>query len=309
MHTPPTVPTFPNFRKFSFADKEWYDDFYSKFLPSADLSFENLFVWCNLKHDLQISTLHGNLIFTFTDPFTDEGTLFFTVLGDQHPLETIRGIQDTLPKHQATMLPECFVAPILESCSGKITEDRDNWDYIYSIEKFVHMEGGDYLRLRTKIRRFLKSVEHQVEIFELDISVLENQVTLINAMHTWDLMFSLTENDPQRIENVVLDTLFSLQGPLRHHCYAFRFNGSLQGFVICHDVPQSGYVLVNHIKCSYKYKYMFDTMFFYVLDKSLEKGYKYANLEQDLGLEGLRDHKLSLRPQGYIKKYKLEASL
>jgi hypothetical protein len=308
----PKVPSFPDFRKISFNDESWYNDFYSNFSPFADLSFQNLLVWCDLKDDLQISALNENLILIFSDPFVSGNVPQFSILGDRKPLDTIQSVQRMFPEHIATMLPEKLVKPLLELHAKKIVEDRDNWDYIYSIEKFTKMEGGEYSMLRKNMRRFNKSINGDFEIVELDLKPIANRIKLINSMHTWDLIFTLTENDPLHIESTAIDRLFLLQDHVNHGCFAFYFNGTLEGFAIFHDVPQREFVIMNHIKCSYRLRYMFDFIFLETLKKLStmeDNNYRFVNMEQDLGSIGLRQHKMTLRPQEFLKKYTLSTKL
>ncbi len=299
------VPPFPNFRKFSFTDRKWYEEFYAKFPPYADFSFENLLVWCDIFDDLNISLLNNNIILTFTDPFGPKNESLYTILGDNEPIKTLKEVSSFLKDHTSSMLPDCFVDKINNKNQWRIIEDRDNWDYIYSLEKFTKMQGGDYSMLRKNMRRILRTIDNNFEFKDFDLNTTDNRIKLINLMHSWDLMFSLTDNDPLHIENKAIDRLLSMQDVLGHKCYLFYFKGQIEGFLIFHTVPQKDYIIFNHIKCSYKYRYMFDFIFLQSLAELINKGFKFVNMEQDLGSAGLRQHKLTLRPQMFLRKYKL----
>ena len=84
--------------------------------------------------------------------------------------------------------------------------------------------------------------------------------------------------------------------------FAAEYNRSFLGFIIAEPVGRK-YAVVHFAKSNPKYKevYVF-------LNNSLAKhlwnmGYQYMNIEQDLGIPGLKYAKQQWNPIKYLKKY------
>ena len=287
-------------------DKSWYTAYYEKFDPYADFYFGNLLTWLNINDDLEISQLNGNVVFRFTDVFSRK-TLAksYTILGDQQADGTIHDLITSTPRiSPITMIPECFALRLTEF-KDKIVENRDNWDYVYDVNEFVALDGPNYRRVRYQINAFDRLYGRSAEAEVLLLNSAEQGAELIRQLKSWGRAYQYG-NDPEEIEDVALQKrLISLSGA-GSHVLKLKIKGCIEGFVVFTFPVSRSNAIVHHIKCSYKYEHMFDHLFSETMRFLSRNGVKALNLEQDLGIEGLREHKLLLRPSGFLKKYSLE---
>ena len=295
--------TYPNFRPIQESDASWYEKFYEQFDPYADFCFANLLTWININDDLELSNLNGNVVFRFTDIFSRNSLEpSLSILGNSLANETVDALVSTTPdSHAITMVPECFVQNLsLES--HIISEDRDNWDYIYDIPTFLRLDGPTYKRLRYQITSFEKAHKDHTTVDLKDISSPHEGKELISLLRSWNRAYQFG-NDPEEIENIALQRrLVSLSGA-NGHLITIRINGQIEGFLITSIFPSKQTAIIHHIKCSYRYELLFDFFFHQGLSALAARKVLYVNLEQDLGIEGLRHHKLLLRPEKFLKKY------
>jgi hypothetical protein len=301
-----TAPSFPSFRNFDTRDKSWYTAYYEKFDPYADFYFGNLLTWLNINDDLEISQLNGNVVFRFTDVFS-RSTLAksYTLFGDSHADKTMHSLVTNTPDSSPiTMIPECFVSR-LSKFKDKVVENRDNWDYVYDVSEFVALDGPNYRRVRYQINAFDRLYGKNAEV---DISSLDSAkqgAELIRQLKGWGRAYQYG-NDPEEIEDIALQKrLISLSGA-GSHVLRLKMRDRTEGFVIFTFPINKSSAIIHHIKCSYKYEHMFDHLFFETMRFLRRNGIRQLNLEQDLGIGGLREHKMLLRPSGFLKKYSLE---
>ena len=79
------IPEFPQFKKLELSDKKDVEKFTSLFAPYSDFNFASLWSW-NIKDEMRLSVLNGNLVVHFTNYLTEE--LFYSFLGDKKINET-----------------------------------------------------------------------------------------------------------------------------------------------------------------------------------------------------------------------------
>ena len=79
------IPEFPEFKKLELSDKEDVEAFTKKFPPYSDFNFVSMWSW-DIKGEMRLSILNGNLVVRFTDYIT--GDPFYSFLGNNKTNET-----------------------------------------------------------------------------------------------------------------------------------------------------------------------------------------------------------------------------
>lgn len=296
------VPFFPSFRRFELSDKHWYINFYSQFDPYADFAFGNLFIWLNFNDDLEVSQLNNNVVFRFTNVL-DQGSKCTTLIGNQKIDATLDDIFETIGVNELSFVPEIVYSNIDNKTNYILLEERESFDYILDVHRMAFLLGPETRKLRREVRTSLKEYGEHVILRELDMKDQTTINFLINNLHTWDKAFTLSDNDLDRQEVTALEQSLLLADHIENKSFCIYVDGKLEGFILYQCPPQKDYVILNHIKTSYAFRYIFDFMMFAFASRVKQSNIKFINFEQDLGLEGLRTHKLSLKPVAFFKKY------
>ena len=298
------VPHFPDFRRVTLADKDWYSTFIQAFEPYADFSFGNFIVWLNQRDDLAICQLNGNLIVHCTAVFMNN-QLIITLIGRNQISETINAIFKHQQEHGLAIellgVPDVVVNSLGKQVSDyEITTDRDEFEYVYRTDRLASLEGSEYRNKRRDLSIFKRS-NPDTELRELDLADITTCDYLRKCLRTWENTYSA--NDPTQQEAEVLESTLKFGGQLAYKNYSLYINDDLVGFVLYQAPPGADCVIVNHIKTDNKIPYTFDYLFVALANKLHSEGIHWINLEQDLGLPGLRAHKESLRPDHFLEKY------
>jgi hypothetical protein len=138
----------------------------------------------------------------------------------------------------------------------------------------------------------------------LDLAKDHNRDTIQKAVALWQKKYPKA-NDPHMTEAK------ALQASLRHHealgikNLCLFIDGRLDGVVLYHLTHDQKYLVLNHLKVDYETPFIFDYLTCQAAKEAVKSGVPFINMEMDLGIEGLKNHKMGLRPVSFHKKYTL----
>lgn len=310
---PADVPIFPKFRKIKLSDKLWYENFYKQIQPISDLCFNNLIVWLDLGDNLEIAQFDNCIILEYGDPFASQRTSI-SVVTSKINIRLIKLIFDYQIKKN--ILPFISMLSSEALCSLdkdainnlNIIHDIDNSDYVVNIENNYKLDDSNNKHFRREIYSFLKTYGNDIIVKDYMLNNSAEKETIKNALAKWGSNFSVGfgEKNKLGVEGFALDRLFNNAEYLGSRCLGIKLNNDLIGFVIYYLAPQNNFAIGNHLKCDYSYRYISDFIYYCALSRLHSMGIKYFNVEQDLGIEGIRIHKHSMHPEFMINRFCLE---
>ncbi len=292
------ISNFPNFSPLSINHREEIEKFTTSFEPYSDFNFTSLFCW-NTNGQTEVSILNGNLVLKLPDYLTSK--LVYSLMGDNLIDQSIRELLDMVKVLK--LVPEAVVEKIDTKVDFKITEDRNNFDYLYSLADLSQLGGSKFKKKRNKSNSFVKA--HQD--FELVVNAhhsigkaLAEKLGQVDRL--WANQASRSQGDILS-ERKAIDTLIShssgfdllvVEVSVDEAIKAFSINEKLSGhYAICH--------FEKALKIHHQNIYTFLASQTATEIKKL--GCEFVNWEQDLGLEGLRESKMSYHPTRMLKKY------
>lgn len=302
-------PAFPQFCHLTLEDKEKYDSLVSGYPPISDLSFSTLHIWWNLKGELSVSMLNDNLVIHYNLPF-DQKNSGYALIGKKNIDESAKIMFDYFKANNLPVkllhIPE-FVINVLNSKESMvITEEPDYNEYILSSALLSTMEDPSLGRIRRKVARFQREVEDSnIEIKSEDLSSNEVRDKIFEAMLSWEKTHS-ADNDPGNTEHESMRKSLSHSEELGVKNLTFYIDNKLSAVLMYQVSIDGDYYILNHLKVNYTFPFIFDYVTKVIAERAAENGVPYLNMEMDLGIEGLRNHKMGLRPVDFFKKFTLE---
>ncbi|KKR28199.1 MAG: hypothetical protein UT61_C0055G0004 [Candidatus Woesebacteria bacterium GW2011_GWA1_39_8] len=296
------IPEFPKFKKLELSDKDDVEAITSKYPPYSDFNFISMWSW-NLVDEVAISQLNTNLIVRFTDYITNDP--FYSFIGDQKVNETSGqllefSIKNGLP-HFLRLVPEISIQKINKE-KFEVTEDRNHFDYIYSIEELRNYSGTKFAKKRNHVNGFLQKFPRATgKIISLkDKNVAESVLKLFDKWHNLkmqkEISYGLHDLAAMKrlMEGIEIFDLVTVGVFVGEELVALFIN----------QLIDSEYVLAHIMKADTSID---DGVYAFLMKKNAEilslTNRKLFNYEQDLGLENLRIAKTRFRPQTFLKKY------
>lgn len=173
-----------------------------------------------------------------------------------------------------------------------VTEDRDNFDYIYLKKELATLSGRKYHKKKNLVNLFLKSYTYEGKPL-----IHENKKDAFHVLEMW----SEERIDPGDYEaskeGIEEFEELELCGGI------YYVNGEPAAYTLGEEITKGSTYVIIFEKAISKYRglYQFINMSFASI---LPFKYVYINREQDLGDEGLRKAKMSYKPWGFVKKYR-----
>jgi hypothetical protein len=261
-------------------------------------------IWLNQYHDLHITTLHGNIILECHNLFED-GRYMLSLIGTSQideTLETLFGyLRDTGKKSLLNMVPEVVINNLKHPERFIITDEPSNANYILDTEKLAELPGTSFENLRKQVHRFENQYAGRFEVVELDIASSAVVNTLVNHIHLWEKIY--THNDVEKQESYVISTSLTHAEELGFKNLSIYVDGTIQAIALYQITPQPQFVICNHMKINFEYRYISTYLTHALARKLWQQHIPYLNFEQDLGIEGLREHKLRLKPVRYLRSF------
>lgn len=297
------IPKFPKFALLSIKHKEHLDNHTLPYPPYSDFNFTSLWSW-TFRQGTYIAQLDGNLILKFKDYLTNEP--FYTFIGTKKISKIIdillnEAAKDGIPPI-LKLIPEVTVKAEPELIDRfDIQEDRDHFDYIYSIQEAIDLKGNRYGSKRNFVNRFKKLYESDHML--IDLSDPKTQKQILGLYQIWK---SKSAKDPMEIKNELLaiKNLFKLAKNPSLVNIGIYIQHKLIGFSI-NEILSNGYAINLFEKADTDYKGVFSYLRHITAVYLSKYGGLFLNHEQDLGIPGLRKSKLSYSPKFFLKKYRI----
>jgi hypothetical protein len=297
------LPTYPNFKGLELNDKEDICLITSRFLPFSDFNFASLYSY-NVNNTFQISSINNNLLVLMEDYLTN--IPFYSILGDWQISETfeilshssiyvpnkplLRLVPETVLKNNRRMLRRKFF----------IEPDPDNYDYIISVKNLVQLSGKKYNTKRQKVNQFKKSYpNYKIEL--IDINNPRVQHAILDLFLEWVESKSVSEVESAREYNALI-RYFSIRKHINSVDIGLYVAGSMVGFTL-NEITHANYYIGHFGKVNYSYTGAFQILEHETAIILSKYKCKYMNFEQDLGVAGLKESKLSWHPIKFLKKY------
>lgn len=296
------IPLFPNFRNLLASDKNVLEQLVKEYHPYSDYNFVSLWSY-NVNEDITISLLHNNLVLRFSDYLTQEP--FYTFLGTTAVLETANTLISFAESEgiasELKLIPEVVI-----TADGRLSElftvreDKDNFDYIYSIAELCDLKGKQYNSQRNHINKFKKKYpNHSVILLDLTSGSVKKEIT--NVFKKWEERKGSTREDTIH-EFSALKRFVSLIPEINVIGIGIYIDKELIGFSI-DEILDNGYAINHFEKADTHFPGTFQLLKQISAQYLFKSGCRYLNCEQDLGLVGLRQAKELWRPELYLKKF------
>lgn len=185
----------------------------------------------------------------------------------------------------------------LEKAGFCILEDRDNFDYLYERSNLIHLTGRKFHKKRNMVNAFISNYNYEEKYITHD-----NVKDALQILKKWkakrieqDLSIGDCESAQEALE---LMDILELTG-----CITY-VDGVPAAYSLGEPINRGKSFVVQFEKAIGDYKgiYQFiNRSFASMIDKKIT----CINREQDLGDPGLRQAKMSYRPDGFVKKYKI----
>ncbi|MBU0926849.1 MAG: DUF2156 domain-containing protein [Spirochaetes bacterium] len=181
----------------------------------------------------------------------------------------------------------------LETAGYEVHEDRDNFDYLYDRSDLAELSGKAYHKKRNLVNAFLNSYSYEQK--ELDDSNVPDALSVLDA---WRVEKGIDGDYAAAKEALERYDALGMRGAV------YYVDGKPAGYALGEPISKARMFAVHFEKAVGEYKgiYQFINQAF---AQALPSYVKYVNREQDLGDEGLRQAKMTYRPSGFVRKYRV----
>lgn len=301
-----SIPEFPAYARVDSRVRDQISEFTDGHLPYSDFNSVNIQSW-DLAGTAQVTMLHQNLVLRLPD-YVD-GTEFFSFLGNNEVNSTADVLLDEAERHshrrELRLVPEIGAIALERSGLFGVQEDLDGHDYVLSLPAIVAKFGSGFRNMRRAINTFETKYGPITTFQELDIANPLVQSKIIDVFLSREEV--KTGND-YKSELEALGRLFTYADHQLLASYGLEINGELKAFIIYEKLGNQW--CVGHFwKADTNYKGIYRYLMYGLAEKLATEGYRHFNIEQDLGIAGLKHMKRLFCPIGRLKKYTITDQL
>ncbi|MBN1242261.1 MAG: DUF2156 domain-containing protein [Spirochaetales bacterium] len=225
------------------------------------------------------------------------GEPFFLLPFEVPDAATLRSLFDThryLKNLSARLLAANRDA--FEAAGYRVVEDRDNFDYLYARTDLAELSGKQYHKKRNLVNAFVNSYSREER--PLDDSNASHALDILEA---WRLAKGIDGDYAAARDALEHREALGLEGRV------WYVEGASAAFALGERLAGGSMFAIHFEKAvdSFKGIYQYVNQAF---ASALPAEIVTLNREQDLGEEGLRQAKLTYRPNGFVMKYRVYPS-
>ena len=265
----------------------------------CELTTGNSIFWCDYYHtrftiieDMLVYGQEKNGVFTsFTFP-----------IGEHNPKYAFDKMVDyfeksNLPFALCLVEPEMF-AQIEEWYPGmyEIAYDRDVADYLYTVDSLANLSGKKLHAKRNHINRFLENYPD----YEYERINGRNSEECLRLLDDWRAQSGDEDKEGKDEEKAIIQFALAHRKKLGLKGALIRVKGKVVAFTLGEPVTEDTFVI--HFEKAYADVQGAYAMINREFVRRELMEYRYVNREEDLGIPGLRQAKLSYKPHCLIEK-------
>jgi hypothetical protein len=289
----------PEFRELTLADKPAIDRIINRLQTEAsDLTFTNLFMW-RKTYGLRVAHLPEiDFWVLYAKPTRWKQRFFMTPLGDwsdsQKVIEALRIMREKVKKEE---VPFMLLAGILQQLdpSLQLEADRNTFDYVYETGALINLAGRNLHAKRNHLNKFERKY-----IWEYQPCSPELVESCLTVEKEWFRLRDQEGNPLGNEEEAMLETLSNFR-VLGVTGGIIRIDGQIQAMSIGEQL--NNHMAVIHIE---KANTAFEGIYVAINQQFAANQWRelpYINREEDMGIDGLRQSKLSYRPAKMVEKF------
>ncbi len=181
----------------------------------------------------------------------------------------------------------------LEAMGYLVQEDRDNFDYLYLREDLANLEGRKFHKKRNHVNAFVNHYQYDEQ--PLKPHLLKDALWILEQWQS-------TRED--RSDYAAGREALERMEELDLEGYIVHVEGRPAAYTLGEPLMKGRSFVVHFEKGldDYRGVYQFINKAFAAI---LPRHYQWINREQDLGDQGLRQSKMTYRPSGFVKKYRV----
>ena len=293
------IDSVPAFRDLRLEDCEAFRSWMRSFrVEISDLTFTNLFLWRGGR-PVRIARYEGFLVILRLDH--QETPRLFAPVGEGNLGKGVNALLEFFAAEFPASPPVIQRVPEpmaleLEKAGFRVEEDRDNFDYVYRVSDLARLGGRKYDGKRNQIRRCLEAKPCRYEAITGG-----NLEDCLRLQEEWCNIRQCDIHPALVAEFRAIREAFEEFHSLDLFGGAVRIGGKIQAFAVGERVDAQTAV-VHFEKANPKINGLYQVINQWFCQNALGE-YDWVNREQDLGIEGLRQAKLSYHPDHWVKKF------
>ena len=292
------IPEYPDFKPLEAGDK---DDLLGalagKNPQESELAVGNLFIWRDFDRP-QLTRIRKNICLLLS-PLNEE-PFFLEPLGENGVEETI----GTCLQHAGRLarVSEGFAARIADG-PYRLCTIRSQFDYLYRREDLAEFRGKKYDGKRNHIKHF-KAAFPDWQYVGLEPGTREECLVLYEVWTGKKKETQYFRRLDEVVQRQAIVRAFEAFGPLSMSGGAILAKGRLTGFILGSPLNRDT-VTVHFQYGNPDAPGVMQTLLQEAAARTFCR-FAFMNLEQDLGIAGLRTAKFSYHPMRLVKKYHVE---
>jgi hypothetical protein len=289
------ISDFPQFSQIKIGHQEEIKRICSKIEPYSDFNFVSLFSW-NTNGSAKVSILNRNLVIQFPDYTTDRTVI--SVFGHTAIDETLELLVSEFTSLE--LVPKALIDGISRPERFKLSEDRDNFDYVYKLSELANLDGGKFKKKRNKINSVNAAFSNSISVKTVESIESSDVRSIKKIFSSWSEKYE--QEEQVLAEGKALNNLLHNVSSFNLLATILEINGEEVAFSI-NEVLGNGFAICHFEKALPVHSQINSFIAVQAARDLYGRGFEYVNWEQDLGIEGLRKSKLSFYPERMLKKY------
>ncbi|HEY3277157.1 MAG TPA: phosphatidylglycerol lysyltransferase domain-containing protein [Syntrophorhabdaceae bacterium] len=296
------LPSFPQFKPIELEDYTIFAERLHAYRPeTSEMTFTNFFVWRN-HYNFQWSLYEEWIVVLGRE--NGGATYAMQPLGPGPRNEVVAMILSWLREEEKNPAPSMervdarLAGEIAGSPGLSIEAIRDHFDYVYLKEDLTRLAGNKYRTKRNHINKLMRT--HVFEYAPLEEKHLE---ACLDLQSKWCSMRRCDEDLSLLGEWEAIKEITANFTPLKLQGGVVMVEGRVEAFTVGELLNPDTAVI--HIE---KANPEIGELYTVINQQFAENGWEgilYINREQDLGLPGLREAKLSYQPHHMVEKFRI----
>jgi len=286
------IPEYPQSTALDFSHQEVFNQAFQQYPPQiSEFTFTNLFSW-RKAYAYGVSLFEGALILR---SLAAEKPRFLPPIGTNNSVKIIEKVlEDT--GGLFIRVPEDIAGFCIKNSHFNVDEDKDNWDYLYLASDLIDLSGRRYDGKRNQIKKFKSENDYAY----IDIRTGEANL-ILEFEAAWCGIKDCDHVEGLNNEREMIRETIKHFADFKLKSGAIKIGGRVCAVAVA-EALNSDTLVMHILKADPALAGLYQVM----LNDFLRRhalDFKYINLEQDLGIAGLRAAKESYHPQSMIKKY------